>query len=567
MSKGKVLVPMLSFALVAGCTMLSLCGYEAPVYTMETGKTEEIIVQEEDVEVEGLFDLEDGVYKGTGVGFAGDVTVAVEIKDRSIIDIEVLSSLDDAAFFNRAKDVISKMISTQSLEVDTVSGATYSSKGIINAVKNALTGKEDTSQAGNSQSASGTISYSPTVETITEASAYKDGIYYGTGTGFGGAIKVEVKISSGKISSVRIIQHSDGSSYIASASAVIDRIIANQTTNVDTVSGATYSSAGIIQAVRSALSQAAVGAEDTENSSDNKKEEEAVGTVPYVEGIYFGTAEGYAGDITVAVVIQEETIKAILVTENEDDEAFFGRAMDVVKNVIKQQNTEVDTVSGATYSSEGLLKAIKNALTEAEKVTKGENLSALENVIAEAQTLNKEDYTELSWAILQIRLEDAKEAQEFEIQKYIDIAERKLRDAIDSLVLLEGDTTDKEENEDNNEEDGDAQEPMYMDGTYEATVLCVPDENEDFESYNLSLKIKVENNKIVAITDIQGDGDSANERYIEWAANGRGDYVGVVQQIVEKGTTEEIDTVSRATCSSKSIIEACEKALESAIRQ
>ena len=46
------------------------------------------------------------------------------------------------------------------------------------------------------------------------------------------------------------------------------------------------------------------------------------GKFPYEEGIYYGTDEGYLGDITTAVVIQDETIKAILVTESEDDEAF-----------------------------------------------------------------------------------------------------------------------------------------------------------------------------------------------------------------------------------------------------
>ena len=44
------------------------------------------------------------------------------------------------------------------------------------------------------------------------------------------------------------------------------------------------------------------------------------GTVPYKEGIYYGTAEGYSGDVSVAVVIQEKTIKAILITESSDDE-------------------------------------------------------------------------------------------------------------------------------------------------------------------------------------------------------------------------------------------------------
>lgn len=65
--------------------------------------------------------------------------MAVTIKDKQITAIDILSSSDDAAFFNRAKGVIDRIIAGQTLEVDVVSGATYSSNGIISAVKNALT--------------------------------------------------------------------------------------------------------------------------------------------------------------------------------------------------------------------------------------------------------------------------------------------------------------------------------------------------------------------------------------------------------------------------------------------
>ena len=83
--------------------------------------------------------------------------------------------------------------------------------------------------------------------------------------------------------------------------------------------------------------------ENTENSTTA-----VTGTLPYNEGVYYGTAEGYNGDITVAIVIREKTLKAVLVIEEEDDDAFFGRAMDVVTQMMKKQSTEVDTVSGAT---------------------------------------------------------------------------------------------------------------------------------------------------------------------------------------------------------------------------
>lgn len=263
--KLKPFAPVLSVALVTACVAGSLSGYEAPVYaatqeeTPVKKKRQKRRKKKKDSS-QGSFDLEDGVYKGTGTGYAGDITVSVLIKDKQIVSIDILSSSDDAAFFTRAKAVIDKIIEGQTLDVDTVSGATFSSRGIISAVKNALTGEKDTSETGQAQSGqTGAAAGSSTsVAQVEDAAAYKDGTYYGSGTGFGGPLKVMVEISGGKIASIQIVENSDGSDYISKAASLIDSIITTQSTNVDTVSGATYSSVGIIQAVRDALSQAAV---------------------------------------------------------------------------------------------------------------------------------------------------------------------------------------------------------------------------------------------------------------------------------------------------------------------
>ncbi len=569
--KIKPFAPVLSVALVTACVAGSLSGYQAPVYAAQEApmKKEETkkVTTEKTKAAKGSFDLEDGVYKGTGTGYAGEITVSVQIKDKQIVSIDILSSSDDAAFFTRAKVVIDKIIEGQTLDVDTVSGATFSSRGIISAVKNALTGEKDSGETGQEQSGGTAAAGSSTsVAAVEEAAAYKDGTYYGSGTGFGGPLKVMVEISDGKIVSIEIVENSDGSSYISKASALISSIISSQSTNVDTVSGATYSSVGIIQAVRDALSQAAVSGntadtvQDNNNSNVSKDQNTASvsGTVPYKEGIYYGTAEGYSGDVTVAVVIQEHTIKAILVTETSDDEAFFNRAMDVVKKVIRTQKTDdVDTVSGATYSSKGLLNAIKNALKQAEKVTNGESidektdLTALKEAIEKAENLEESEYTEVSWTVLQMRLMDAKEALEAKTQTEIDKAAENLNLAISQLE-------DKDGKDDEN--------TKYISGIYEVTVPCTPDEDGDFEEYNLSMKVTIRDDKIVAITDITGDGGSDNDSYIKKAANGTSSRKGVVAQVIEKGMPEEIDAVSRATCSSNAILEGCKKALEEAER-
>ncbi len=573
--KIKSFAPALSVALVTACVAGSLSGYEAPVYAAQESKAEAVGNKGKNVTTDnkektnaakGSFDLADGVYKGTGTGYAGDITVSVQIKDKQIVAIDILSTSDDAAFFNRAKAVIDRIIEGQTLDVDTVSGATFSSNGIISAVKNALTGEKDSSETGKSQSGGTAAAGSATsVAQVEDASAYKDGTYYGTGTGFGGTLKVQVDISGGKIAAIQILENNDGSEYISKASSIINAIISSQSTNVDTVSGATYSSVGIIQAVRDALSQAAVSGSDNSSSNSNTNQSEKsdqatdviTGTVPYKEGIYYGTAEGYSGDVRVAVVIQEHTIKAILITDTSDDESFFNRAMDVVKNVIKKQNTDVDTISGATYSSKGLINAIKNALKQAEKVTNGESTeekidtSKLADAIENAKQLDEAEYTDATWAVLKIRLQEAEEAMEAKEQAAIDKALDNLNQAV---ILLE-----KKDSEDDDSS-------IYINGTYTVMVPCEPDEDGDFDAYNLTMNVTIRDDKIVAITDIYGDGSSSNNSYIKKAANGTSTKEGIVSKIINKGLPKDIDAVSGATCSSDAIIAGCEKALEEAKR-
>ena len=340
------------------------------------------------------------------------------------------------------------------------------------------------------------------------------------------------------------------------------------------MSGATYSSVGIIQAVRNALSQAAVSTSGTTTSGEagnagnsgnqNQDTSAATGNFPYKEGIYYGTAEGYSGNVSVAVVIQEKSIKAILITETSDDEAFFQRAMGVVKNVLKTQRTEVDTVSGATYSSKGILGAIQNALKQAEKVTNGETIeekadtTQREEAIKTAEALVQEEYTEASWSVLAVRLQDAKEMLETAGQTSVkqETVDKAMENLNLAVAQLEKKKSDQEEEV----------KTKYIDGTYEVSVPCKPDEDEDFTEYQLSMKVTIRNDKIVSITEIAGDGGSENDSYIKKAANGTSSKKGVVSQIITKGMPEEIDTVSRATCSSNAIIDGCKKALETALR-
>ncbi|MFA4034929.1 FMN-binding protein [Blautia stercoris] len=582
LKKLKSLAPALSAVVVAACIGVSLHGYSTPVYAVdipettknqtdedaseqenadtaekekkEDKKKDEDKKEEQKSTAKGSFDVSDGTYYGTGTGFAGKIKVAVTVKDKQITAIEIVENeADDDTFFSRAKGVIDKIISGQTLEVDVVSGATYSSNGIISAVKNALTGAADSgtpasTSAGASGGSSSPAGGSSSISTVQDASAYADGTYYGTGTGFSGALTVEVVISGGKISSIQIMDTSDGDSYIQSASGLISNIIATQSTNVDTVSGATYSSVGIIEAVRNALSQAAIssdgnsnsqntnsssngnGQNSNNNSSDNTTA--VTGKFPYKEGVYYGTAEGYLDDIKVAIVIQDKTLKAVVIVEENDDETFFKRARTVAENMVKKQTVDVDVVSGATYSSKGIIGAVKEALKEAEKATKGENDNSNNNNNNNNSNNNNGNNS-------------------------------------NNNGNNNNNGNDNNGNDNNGGNNGDNENPdetkyIYADGEYTVIVPCLPNEDGDFEAYSLTMKVTISKDKITDISEIKGDGSSDNDAYIKRAVQGTSKLPGVVTQILEKGTLEEIDTVSRATCSSNSILEGCNLALETA---
>ena len=235
--------------------------------------------------------LRDGEYEGTATGYGGPLTVRITIKDGKLTDIKVISQTETPEYFNRAKAVIDKILSSGSVDVDSVSGATISSNAIKKAVADALRkagskqkakisiAKNDVSKANSRRAnAGGTFSIANT--------NLKDGVYTGTGQGFNGPISVRVTVSGGNVVNVEILSYSDDAPYFNRAKAVISKMIGKQGSSVDTVSGATYSSRGIIDAVRDALSKAGISniniANKPDNSGNSNTPENGNGTNPSV---------------------------------------------------------------------------------------------------------------------------------------------------------------------------------------------------------------------------------------------------------------------------------------------
>ena len=338
----------------------------------------------------------DGTYQGSGTGFGGTITVQVTVSGGKITAVDILSaSGETGSYFASAQGVVSKVLSSQSPNVDAVSGATYSSNGIIQAVQNAL------SQAGNSDSATPAATPTPTPtpkpakkpKKDTSVS-YKDGVYEGQAEGFDGTVTVKVTIKNGKIKKISNTNTDTPEFFNKAWKTIKSNVISRQSTSeIDTVSGATFSSNGILGALSQALSKA-----DQSGTTDSKEEDitptpttvpdETVTPIPteiphptktpdnpsdeqpvvklLKDGIYIGSAMGYSGKVNITLTIKDGKITEVTNT-NSDTRSFFNKAWRSIQpKILEKQSTEgIDTVSGATFSSMGILDASKIALEQA----------------------------------------------------------------------------------------------------------------------------------------------------------------------------------------------------------
>ena len=465
--------------------------------------------------VQGTGNYPDGVYTGSAQGYGGTITVQVTVVGGQITAIEILSAPGEtASFFSRARGVIDRILAAQTWEVDAISGATYSSDGIKAAVENALTGeavptKTPPANSGGNPSALTPVDYTP------PEGGYLDGTYTGSAQGFGGYITVSVTIAEGKITDISIVSApGETPSYLASARSVISAMLSAQSPNVDAVSGATYSSTGIINAVKSALSQAAKGTEPSESPTPSPSPTpipvpDDAPNFGYLDGTYTGTGEGYGGEITVSVTVSGGQITAIeIVSAPDETPAYFSQALGVIEKILARQVPGVDAVAGATFSSEGIMEAVENALSGAIPPSP----SPSPDPSPEPSPSQSPEPSESPSPTPNVTVETTTE-------------------------------------------------------TYTGTATVVPDEDEDFDPYEMTLTVTVTVTKTTTasetettivtertITDaeVTANTDKANLRYLSKA------FSKMKDNLIALGSA---DAVSGATCSSLAIQTAWAKAL------
>lgn len=186
----------------------------------------------------------------------------------------------------------------------------------------------------------------------TGAYAYTPGTYTAAIAGQNGPVKVEVTTSADKILSVKIVDQKEtegiGSKAVAALPA---EIVKAQSANVQSIAGASVSSAAIKKAVQECLNQA-----------QGKK----APPLALKNGTFEGKAYGNNGWLTVEVTIKDNKITDIK-TPGQRETKYLGDTAirEIGKDVLQYQTLNVDNVAGATVTSTALKTAIAQAIEKA----------------------------------------------------------------------------------------------------------------------------------------------------------------------------------------------------------
>ena len=512
----------------------------------------------------------DGTYQGSGTGFGGTITVQVTVSGGKITAVDILSaSGETGSYFASAQGVVSKVLSSQSPNVDAVSGATYSSNGIIQAVQNAL------SQAGNSDSATPAATPTPTPtpkpakkpKKDTSVS-YKDGVYEGQAEGFDGIVTVKVTIKNGKIKKISNTNTDTPEFFNKAWKTIKSNVISRQSTSeIDTVSGATFSSNGILGALSQALSKA-----DQSGTTDSKEEDitptptavpdETVTPIPteiphptktpdnpsdeqpvvklLKDGTYTGSAMGYSGKVNITLTIKDGKITEVTNT-NSDTRSFFNKAWRSIQpKILEKQSTEgIDTVSGATFSSMGILDASKIALEQAKNTEVQPSVTPEPTEAPDSTEKPEPTNTPKPTSVPEPTTAPEPTAVPEPTETPAPTSAPEPTDTPENSVTPEPTATP---------EPTPVPAGAYTDGTY--TGIGEGNDGPD----SVQVTVTISGGQIVGATYFSYD----DEEYADTA------WEGILGQVMGKQSADSVDTVSGCTYSSQGIIQAFRNALNQA---
>ncbi len=267
--------------------------------------------------------ISDGVYEGEAVGYQPGLKVSVTVVDNLITEVVVIDHNEVKQQFwgIPVREIPETIVDAQTTEVDIVSGATLTSVGIMSAVEDAL-----------SKALNGEVGKTTETEEVAEESLTQ-------------VVESTTEADPTTIASETKTQSTTESTTIAETTAEL--------TTIETTTLSKETTVVIIETTVAEPATTTVPATEIVEEKAN-----------YSDGVYIGVGNGFNPRLTVEVTIEGGLMTKIeVIRHQEEGKYYWGRPVEEIPaTIVATQSTEVDVISGASYTSRGIMKAVENAL-------------------------------------------------------------------------------------------------------------------------------------------------------------------------------------------------------------
>ncbi|MFE1924115.1 FMN-binding protein [Streptomyces asoensis] len=250
-----------------------------------------------------------------------------------------------------------EVVAKQSANVDTVSGATYTSEGYKKSLQSAIDKANASAGSGQGQGSGSAQASGPFTGDAVQTQY--------------GAVQVRITVAGGKITKAEAVQAPKGGTSDQKTALSVPKLnqeaVAAGSADIDSVSGATYTSEGYKKSLQSALDKAKAGTGASSGSGSGSGN--AGAGAAQAKTVTGAVAQTQYGPVQVRITVAGKKItKAEAVQAPKGGTSDQKTALSVPKlnqEAVAAGSADIDSVSGATYTSEGYKKSLQSALDQA----------------------------------------------------------------------------------------------------------------------------------------------------------------------------------------------------------
>jgi uncharacterized protein with FMN-binding domain len=175
-----------------------------------------------------------------------------------------------------------------------------------------------------------------------------------------GPVQVQATFQGEKITAVKMLQQPDHPQTEAAVPKLIEETLEAQSADIDTVSGATITSEAYKESLQATIDENAKSASSSDSASDSSASEGSQESASQVvAGSTVGTSKG---DVQVQVTFEGDKITAVEMLKQPNHPQTEAAVPVLIKETLAAQSADIDTVSGATITSDGYRESLQAAI-------------------------------------------------------------------------------------------------------------------------------------------------------------------------------------------------------------